>query len=218
MKLIGYKNTLRAGFVLDKLFQNLGIPVKIFDDASYEIIRGLQETLRNAQLQHWLQYDVVKWTWWFNLFWSIFPIIIWWKYIDRQRFLEITAFGLLIDIIVIIHDVVGSSLLLWDYPNKFIPVMPNMLPIDFAAIPLAFMLIYQKYQAWKTYFIAVVILSAVLSFIGDPILVWLNLYQPLSWKHYYTFPTFIGIALFTKWVLNVIMARDANYGGVANGN
>ena len=121
------------------------VPAKLFWDSSYEQILEAQRTLSDLNLQNWLHYSLPRWTWWFLLFCSIFPLFLWWKYTDPRRFLEISFFGLMTSILSGIVDSMGVQLLLWTYPNGLMPGVPNFVPIDYVTIPVVFMLIYQKY-------------------------------------------------------------------------
>ncbi len=187
------------------------VPAKLFWDSSYEQILQAQRTLTDLSIQNWLHYSLHRWTWWFLLFWSTFPLLIWWKYTDPRRYLEISFFGLMASLISGIVDSMGVQLLMWTYPNSLIPGLPNYFPIDYVTIPVVFMLIYQKYPGWKAFILASTLLACFLSLIGDPVLVWLNVYQPLSWQYYYSIPTFVLIVGFAKLITNVAKGRDSHY-------
>ncbi|MBO1511202.1 hypothetical protein [Metabacillus bambusae] len=49
-------------------------------------------------------------------------------------------------------------------------------------------------------FIKVIVFPVFPSFIAEPFLIWIGLYQPLNWKHIYSFPIYIGIYLLTNYI------------------
>ncbi len=187
------------------------VPTKLFWDSSYEKIIETQRTLTDLNMHNWLHYSFPRWTWWFLLFCSIFPLFLWWKYTDPRRFLQISFFGLMTSIISGLVDSLGVQYLMWTYPNNLIPALPSYLPIDYVAIPVIFMLIYQKYPGWKGFILASALIASLLSLIADPMLVWLNVYQPLSWQYYYSIPTFVLIVSFAKYFTIIVTDRDSHY-------
>lgn len=199
--------------LLNYFSQGFKVPFKLYWDAGYEKIMEAYQNYTSLQIDYWFQYVLGRWFWWFLLFWTIFPLLVWWKYTDRNRFLEISFFGLFISLCAGILDAVGSFLGLWAYPYQLLPCLPNLFPIDYVVIPVVFMLIYQKYTGWTEFLIASTVVSAVLSLILDPILVWMNLYQPLTWQYYYSVPTFILMVSFCKGVTLIAAGQDSKYGG-----
>lgn len=194
------------------------VPIKFYWENVYENIIQAQHTISKLTVDYWLNYTVGRWYWWFLVFWAIVPLIIWWKYTDRNRFLEVSFFGLMTSICAGILDTIGVFMGAWAYPYQFLPYMPNFFPIDYVVIPVVFMLIYQKYPGWKMFFIVTTIVSTFLTLILDPIMVSINIYQPLTWQYYYSAPTFVFMVSFAKWVTMIITGRDDKYGGTNVGN
>jgi hypothetical protein len=202
---------------LNAFLQGFKVPAKLYWESSYEKIIETQRSLTDLHIQNWLHYSFPRWTWWFLLFWTIFPLFIWWKYIDRKCFLKISFFGVMLSISSGILDSVGVQLLLWTYPYGLVPALPNFFPIDYVTIPVIFMLIYQKYPEWKKFIIASTIAASVLSLVLDPVIVYLNIYQPLTWQYYYSIPTFVFMVCFCKWVTIIVTGQDSIYKGVYGG-
>lgn len=203
--------------MLDAFFRGFKVPVKLFWEPSYDVIIETQRTLSDMHVQYWLHYSFPRWTWWFLLFWTIFPLIVWWRYTNRQRFTEISFFGMMVSISAGILDSIGVFTMLWTYPYGLVPALPNFFPIDYVAIPVFFMLIYQKYPRWKGFLIACTLGSSVLSLVLDPVIVWLNLYQPLTWHYLYSVPVFVFLASFCKLITNSVVGQDAKYSGISIG-
>ncbi|MGI6453532.1 MAG: CBO0543 family protein [Syntrophomonadaceae bacterium] len=147
--------------------------------------------MNQSSLDYWLANVVGRWYWWFLVFWTIFPFLIWWKYTDRSRFLEISFFGVIVGIWAGILDTIGFNLGAWTYPYPSLPFMKNFFPIDYVVIPVVFMLVYQKYSQWKQFVLVSTIVASFLSLILDPIMAAVNIYQPLTWQYYYSVPVFV---------------------------
>lgn len=203
--------------MLNSFFQGFKVPVKLYWEASYTKIIETQHTLTNLNTDHWLHYTVFRWYWWFLLFWTISPLFIWWKYTDRNRFLEVSFFGLLVSLSSGILDALGVSVGYWCYPFALLPFLPNFFPIDYVVVPVVFMLIYQKYPTWKGFLIGSTIISAVLSLVLDPVIVWINLYQPLKWQYIYSVPTFVFMVSFCRLVTMFLIRQDRRYRGPCHG-
>ncbi|MFX4262239.1 CBO0543 family protein [Pelotomaculum propionicicum] len=171
----------------------------------------LRAALRDVNMDHYLQNNVFTFSWWLSLIFVILVWCIWWKRVDKYRLLEIVCYGLLVSVVVIIIDILGVELVLWGYPNMLIPLMPPLFSADIALLPVTYMLIYQYYAEWKEFFIAILITSFVLAFIGEPIAIWLELYEMNNWKHLYSFPIYIIIGLSLKWVVIKINLKQVSY-------
>ncbi len=202
---------------MEALFKLLHLPSRLISEPDYKIITEARHQLYRLEIKDWLMHDIHRWTFFFNIFWTIFPLWIWWRYTDRNRFLEISFFGTTMSILAGILDTAGAFTGLWQYPDKLVAYLPNFFPIDYVTIPVVFMLIYQKYNNWKSFTIANITVSGILAFIGDPILIWLNLYEPLRWNLGLSFITFILMASAMRWVSLVIIGQDFRYRRFSHG-
>ncbi|MBM7659711.1 hypothetical protein JOC85_000478 [Bacillus mesophilus] len=171
---------------------------------TYEEIQEVRRALSNMNLDHWLHKEVFTMTWWFLLFSSIAPFIVWWKLVDRERFDEIFSFGLLCGIFATILDVMGVDLVLWGYPDKLFSMIPPLFPADLCVIPVSTMLMYQIFTRWRSFFYATVVWSFVLSFVIEPIFVYFNMFALHNWKHMYSFFAFIAFLLFCRFIFSKI--------------
>lgn len=166
---------------------------------------------RQLQIANWLGDDLHKWTWWLNLALVILPLLILWKVIDRKRLLQILTYGLLIAMLANLLDSLGLAFMLWDYPDKLLPITPRLFPINYVMLPFAYMLIYQRYSSWRDFAWASIGLSAFTAFIGEPLFTWLNLYHLIAWSYLYSFPIYIVMALVVRWCTEKLVASDLNY-------
>jgi len=106
-----------------------------------------------------------------------------------------------------ILDVAGFALGFWRYPIMILPLLPPMIPVNLVFLPMIYMLMYQYFPKWKSFIFASIGISLLNSFVFEPILVWLELYEPVVWKHIYSLPIYIFMAVFLKWLLESIVKR-----------
>ncbi|MEA4926890.1 MAG: CBO0543 family protein [Syntrophomonadaceae bacterium] len=171
----------------------------------------LQWYLLSIRYEEWRLNDVFHFKWWLLLILFIVSAYVWWKLVDKSRLVEIVLFTGLVSIIALVLDELGEELTLWDYSIDLIPLFPPITSIDLASLPVAYSFIYQYFTTWKKFIIATVVMSAVFSFILEPIFVWGGIYQTITWKYYYGFPIYIALAICVKAMvikLNTITANS----------
>ena len=172
---------------------------------SLEQVLDAQNISIQLQVQHWLKYELFTPQFWLLLGILIFPWIIWWKLVDRKRFLEIIIYGLLISTVVTVLDEVGCQLNWWDYLYDIEPLFPRLIPMNFSMLPVGYMLIYQHFTKWKSFVTINIMVAAILAFIGEPIFVMTGIYVLLEWRSIYSFPIYFVLAIIFKMVLNWII-------------
>ncbi|MCM3708070.1 MULTISPECIES: CBO0543 family protein [Cytobacillus] len=170
---------------------------------SFKDEQTLREKLSDVSLEHWLNEDLFSFNWWLLLAASILPFFIWLRLVDKSRFFEILAFGLICAIFACFLDVVGVSFLLWGYPDKLFHFIPPLVPADFVVIPVSGMLIYQNFSTWKSYAAATVGLGILFAYIIEPLFSLLDMFVLIHWKHTYSL---IGFILFFLSIRLLILA------------
>jgi len=168
-----------------------------------ELTARLSEAImlyRDLSLAHWLSYELFTWQWWVNLAATLLPLLAWWKLVDKQRLLRIAFFGAVVNLTASSLDVVGSSLHLWEYPIRILPIPPLLYPVDFVFVPLLLMLVYQKYPRWRDFLLATAAVATGLTFVGEPLAVYINVYKLITWRYVYSFPLYILIAVLARLV------------------
>ena len=172
-----------------------------------EIINQMIQTnimYKQLSIEHWVKYEVFTWQWCIGIACVVIPLLLWWKLVDRRRILEIMAFGFLINILATFLDVTGSELVLWNYTIRILPQIPLLFPVDYILVPIIYMLIYQRYQAWKQFLLASTIVALALAFIAEPLAVYIKQYQLISWKLIYSFPIYVLVAILGKLFVDKI--------------
>ncbi|HZK56087.1 MAG TPA: CBO0543 family protein [Desulfosporosinus sp.] len=157
---------------------------------------------KHLSIEHWVNYEVFTWQWWVGVACVVIPLVLMWILIDKRRLLEIIAFGFMINILATFLDVVGSELLLWNYTLRILPQIPLLFPVDFVLVPIFYMLVYQRYKAWKQFLLASTILALALAFVAEPLAVYIGQYELIYWKFIYSFPIYIVLAILGKIFAN----------------
>lgn len=170
----------------------------------FERIIELQQQLTNLEHKYWMDNVLFTFNWWILLCLFIIPWLIWWKFVDKKRLQEILLYGVIIMILSSILDDLGVASLLWAYPYQLLQVLDRLDAIDLTVLPVIYMIIYQYFTKWKSFLLAHILLSSLFVFIAEPMLVWMNIYVPISWKIIYSFPIYIIIAITVKWFTDKI--------------
>lgn len=156
------------------------------DYPSFQEVQNVREKFKNISYQHWVNDDLFTWKWWFLLFLSIFPWIVWWKIVDKRRLPEILMFGLIMATFAFLLDNIGTDLMWWEYPDKLLQMIPPLLPADLTLVPCIVMLIYQWTKTWKSFLLVNFIVSLWSVYLGETFFIWLDLYKLLEWKLIYS--------------------------------
>lgn len=172
-------------------------------DVFKEIIK-LQKQLTDLEHQYWMDHVLFTFNWWLLLGIFIAPWLIWWKLVDKNRIREILLYGFVIMVLSSILDDLGIASLLWVYPYQLLQILDRLNAIDLTTLPVMYMLIYQYFPKWKSFFMAHVLLGFFSAFVAEPILVRMNIYMPLLWKFIYSFPIYIIMAMLVKWFTDQI--------------
>lgn len=181
--------------------------MKNFEQIFEEIV-ATQRKLTEMTYEIWAGHCVFTFQWWLQTIFLFAPWYLWWKLVDRKRLKEILLYGLLFIIFTTYLDEIGSELTLWAYPYKITPVFPRLITVDITVLPVAYMLIYQYFQTWKSFSIATALAAAVCAFIGEPILIWLKIYKIYNWNHIYSFFIYITMAISLRWLTKTIAAKQ----------
>jgi len=175
---------------------------------SQEIIYELEKQLTQARIQNWINQDLFSYQWWILLGALVVPWWVWWKHVDKSRLIEITLLGLMTWIITSFLDAILSELCLWEYNYYVIPLWPRLISADFTIVPVIYMFVYQYFREWKGFLIAMLVVSVLFTFIGELLLVWLNIYTLNEWKHYYSFPIYFVLGASVKYLTQWILAHN----------
>ncbi|HBC94648.1 MAG TPA: hypothetical protein DCZ10_17560 [Pelotomaculum sp.] len=175
---------------------------------SFEEVIELQNKAIEMQYQHWLHKELGTFQFWLLLLVLVVPWLLWWKYADKKRLVEILLYGFMVLTVATVLDEVGCQLNLWEYYYDIEPYFPRLIPLNYSALPVSFMLIYQAFPTWRKFVIAHTALAAVFAFICEPFLIWLKIYKTFQWEHIYSFPLYIIIPIFLRWLVLFIAGKQ----------
>jgi hypothetical protein len=147
--------------------------------------------------------------WWLLLAFLIVPWLIWVKVVDKKRTLEIIVVGLFVAIVTKCFDVVGYNFGCWDYPIQLIPLVPEAFAFDLSMIPVAYMMLYQYFKSWKSYYIGLVCFSVVYAFIGEPFCNWIKVVVYMKWNYMYSAVYYIVIGILIRAIVVNLKGRQA---------
>ncbi|UJL47161.1 hypothetical protein KFZ58_04385 [Virgibacillus sp. NKC19-16] len=177
---------------------------------TWQDVIELTEQFRDTRIEYWLNETLFTFSWWVLLVTTIGLFIVWFIILDKKRIFEIITYGFMVATIAIMGDTIGVSLGLWHYPNTLTPV-PLTIEIHKLQMPIIYMMVYQYFKTWKAFLIAATINAFVFAFMLEPLLVWLQIYEPYHWEHVYSFFPYIIIAVVFKYVLNKFKQLDQHY-------
>lgn len=177
---------------------------------TWQEVQELTQQFRNIKTEYWLSENVFTLSWWILSVTSLCLLIVWIIILDKKRIMEIITYGFFVGTIAILADIAGFWLGLWQYP---ITITPLHLPIEIHRLqmPIIYMLFYQYFKTWKVFTIAAIVNAFVFSFLLEPLLVWLQIYEPYHWKYTYSFIAYFVIAIVMKWLINKFKHLDQNY-------
>lgn len=147
----------------------------------------------------WLKYTFLTWQWWFGVCLTIIPWVLWLILRRKESTNRLLFTGLFVILISSWFDIIGILFGLWSYYYNVVPFSPAFIPWDFTLLPVTIMFLLQIKPKISP-IIKAIVLSVVSSFIVEPFLVWIGVYNPKHWKYIYSFPIIIVIYLVSDWL------------------
>ncbi len=175
----------------------------------------LQKKLTELHVERWLAEGVFQIRWWILIGLLIAMCIAWLLLLDKAKAKETCLFLVLAVIVVMGIDEYGEELVLWDYPVDLIPIFPPLTSANLISVPLAYSIAFQRFSDWKRYAIAAVLLTAVISFVLEPVLVWGGLYELVNWHYAYSFIVYLAAAFAVRFMANTILQIEHKARGPA---
>ncbi|MDR7865750.1 MAG: CBO0543 family protein [Sporomusaceae bacterium] len=167
-------------------------------------IAEMTRQLSQARTENWYATDLYTWQWFFLIALFILPWVAFHCLAHRRKLPRLILFGLILMFVTMGLDLLGYELGRWYYPYKIAPFGPFVAFVDHAPFPVIFMLLYQYLSGWGVFAAGVVVTAAVFAFVFEPALELMGLYMPLEWEFYYSFPVYILLPLFARWLTESI--------------
>jgi hypothetical protein len=171
------------------------------DDVVKKIDANVQgiENLVQQKLSIWIDYIVFTWQWWFLVIVTILPWIFWVVFRKKSSTDRLLFVGLFVISISSLFDILGSQLGFWHYRYEVLPLIPSYFPWDFTLMPVTILFLLQikpKTNPW----IKAIIFASITSFIAEPLVEYLQIYEPKKWKFIYSFPIQICVYLSSHYI------------------
>ncbi|WP_052002480.1 CBO0543 family protein [Halalkalibacter wakoensis] len=129
----------------------------------------------------------------------IVPWTLWFIFHKKESRARLLFAGFATMLIASFLDFLGVAYGLWVYLVDVIFTIPAFIVWDFSVLPVIVMFFLQIKPAFNP-IIKGIIFGAFSSFVGEPVTVWLGLYDPLEWKYIYSFPIYILIYLIIHYI------------------
>ncbi len=168
---------------------------------TWDDIIELREQLYQKNIEYYMNESVLSPNWWVLLITLFIILITWIVLVDKRKLFDIVTYGLLVALLSIVLDTTGVWMLLWSYPIKLTPIESSMFSIHLIHMPFIYMLVYQYFTKWKPFLIVMTVTAFIFAFILEPLLIWLQIYEIYKWSFYISFPIYIAIAAFFKWLI-----------------
>ncbi|MDU0201877.1 MULTISPECIES: CBO0543 family protein [Paenibacillus] len=170
-------------------------------------IEELNTKESRMEFDYWLHQDVFSFQWWVIVIANLVVFVLLLISMDRKRTLSTVLAFMTAFIIVGAVDQVGKFFDLWRYPHQLIPFTENLNAVDFFVVPSIFAYLYQRFSSWKSFLIAGVVASLVISFIGEPIFVSLGMYQLMRWSYWESFIILVPITILVKGFVDLTQSN-----------
>ncbi|MUV37841.1 hypothetical protein JNUCC1_01647 [Lentibacillus sp. JNUCC-1] len=177
---------------------------------TWQEVLELTQQFRDAKIEYWLNENLFTFSWWVLFVTTIAAFAGWIMILDKKRIFEIITYGCLVTTLAFTADSIGVALVLWSYPNTLTPI-PVTAEIHKVLMPVIYMVIYQYFKTWKTFLRASAINALVFAFMLEPLLIWLQIYEPYHWKHIYSVVPYFIIAVVFKYMINKFKQLDQHY-------
>lgn len=177
---------------------------------SWQDIIELTRQFRAERNEYWDNEVFLSLEWWILLIVGSVLLIAWLIMLDKRRVFEIVAYGMMVAIIANFGDTIGLSFSLWGYQYSLLHT-PEIVEIHNIMMPILYMIVYQYFHTWKSFSIAAAINALIFTFILEPILIWLQIYELYHWKITYSLVPYFIIAIGLKWVIHKLKQMDHHY-------
>ncbi|GIQ71088.1 hypothetical protein DUZ99_03200 [Xylanibacillus composti] len=168
-------------------------------DQKIEQMNQIEVSNTCEMVELWLQYDLYTPRWWAGVALTVLPWIIWFLLRSKTSTYRLLLVGFFVIIITCSFDFVGANFGLWYYKHKVIPFFPTYLPWDTSLFPVIIMLLIQ-YKPLVHPLLKAIVFSGMSSFVGEPLMAWLDYYVMANWEYFYSFPIYVLIYMTAHWL------------------
>lgn len=171
--------------------------------------------LTDLRWELWFKYTLFTWQWWSLVLMSIISAVLYFRFIRKDKILSSFVYFGIIFILNKYLDGLATVRDWYDYRVQIEPAIPTMIAANLFVIPMGLSFIYQRYEKWKPFLIALVICSAFVSYVALPLMEMAHIYLPKAWKYSYSFIALILMGVLAKaavdraaWVQSQSLERN----------
>jgi hypothetical protein len=136
----------------------------------------------------WFNHIFLSWRWWVSVSCLTFPWIIWIKIRKKSSTDRLLVAGLFSYLFTSVLDSIGLAHGAWVYPVTPLPYLHTYFgPWDITLFPVTIMILLQ-YKPTISPYIKALLFAFLAAFVGEPFFIYIDLYIPYKWEHYYSFP------------------------------
>jgi len=157
------------------------------------------EELINQKIEIWQEHVLFSGLWWFGVALSTIPWIIWFLIRKKQSTDRILYVGFYIMAISTLLDILGDQAGLWHYRYHVIPTLPTYFPWDVTLMPVTVMILLQLFPKINPWLKAI-FFGLLTSYIAEPFIHSLGIYELNTWRYSYSFPIQILIFMSAHWL------------------
>jgi hypothetical protein len=174
-------------------------------------IESMTTTLHQMEMDYWINHDLFSFHWWAILIMNAIFLTLFLIFIDRRRIILITLAFMISYVINTICDDIGEYFQLWSHPHQLIQFLSSKDTVEFIVVPSIIALIYQMFSKWKSFLIADFIVASIISFIVQPIFVYMGFYKLHNWTYFYSMVVLFVMAIVVKSILDFIEKKQLNH-------
>lgn len=153
----------------------------------------------SEKYQIWLDHILFTWRWWLGIAVILICLWTWFQLTKNESGNRLLFVGFFTALIATCFDLIGVFFGLWDYRYEVFPPINSYLPWNLLVIP-TLVIVLIRIKPYAHPFIKALVLGAVTSFLGLPLLNWIGLYEPLNWNYIYSFPIQVIIYLLADFM------------------
>ncbi|SIT07924.1 CBO0543 family protein [Alicyclobacillus vulcanalis] len=177
----------------------------------FDVVESVRRQLTDLTRVYWFQHDLGTWQWWLFVTLAIVPWLVFVRFVDRTRVLQVLCYALAMAVVSSVLDIIGSDLMLWGYKVRLLWfVYPTLMCTDMTIIPVTFALIYQTCRRWWT-FLAVSLAFAVAYALMELVFQYFDIYIPYRWNLLYSIPIYVFLASADKFMLDALVASERRH-------
>jgi hypothetical protein len=155
--------------------------------------------ITNQIIALWFNEVLFTWRWWVGVMITIFTWLFWIKYHKKESKYRLLTAGFFVMTVSVSLDAIGVQIGLWTYRYEVIPLAPAYIPYDLALMPVVIMFLIQ-YKPQYSPFKKSIIFGILTALIGEPLIVFLDIYKPENWRSLYSIPIYTVIFLIAHWL------------------